>query len=616
LQAEGGASRQTWTVNSGALPPGLSFNPSKRAITGTPTRGGTFSFTVTVTDSSGATASKTFSLQVFEQPLDQYGGLINRPSPHGATGFFRVEKANGRWTFVTPAGNDFYLLSVYHGDGGSVNSTILKSKYGGSLPAWGTQRNRKMLAWGFNTIGEYASQTGLPVDVWGCRGCASPVKLPFILIMNAIQDAMFNPRSLSLREAVKNVMGGIPKSSYTGWRAPLVDAYDPKFVTAYQREVAYWTKAISNDGQGFAPTPWLLGITTDDADSLFGFKSGGSGPVTNYPHDGFLIATTNFSYSGYTDPQLHSKYAWISYLQAKYATVSALNTAWGTGGFYTSFGDAGGFGAGTGVIDEDGRHTAWMGNDPFTLDGTHNNFGSSCSNCLAASAGVKADLDAFLYQFAKQYAQVAVAAIRAVDTNHLIFGPAALNNYGVKARDQVLQGLSDGGIEVFQFNYDPGCSTTGPSCPRSGSGMGDNNASYNLIGKPAYIWYSVNGQADSSMSAYPAAYGAPDFGTQSARASHYATVDLPAFLNAQGANGDYYVLGIDWWELIDNPGEHMNWGLMTGNDNAYDGREAIIAPGADSWGYPTGGEAANYGDFLDTVLSENLTVLRTIAGLP
>jgi hypothetical protein len=93
-------------------------------------------------------------------------------------------------------------------------------------------------------------------------------------------------------------------------------------------------------------------------------------------------------------------------------------------------------------------------------------------------------------------------------------------------------------------------------------------------------------------------------------------VDLPNFLNAQGANGDYYVLGIDWWELIDNPGEHMNWGLMTGNDNAYDGREAIITPGADSWGYHTGGEPGNYDGFLDRVVQQNLSILRTVATLP
>jgi hypothetical protein len=42
----------TWSVASGTLPPGLSIDPSTGAITGTPTQGGTFNFTVGVHDST------------------------------------------------------------------------------------------------------------------------------------------------------------------------------------------------------------------------------------------------------------------------------------------------------------------------------------------------------------------------------------------------------------------------------------------------------------------------------------------------------------------------------------------------------------------------------------
>jgi hypothetical protein len=77
-------------------------------------------------------------------------------------------------------------------------------------------------------------------------------------------------------------------------------------------------------------------------------------------------------------------------------------------------------------------------------------------------------------------------------------------------------------------------------------------------------------------------------------------------------------MGQDWWEWADKVvgGEDMNFGLVSQYDNAYDGREDQIAVGADSWGYATGNEPHNHGDFLDSVLSENLTVLRAIAGLP
>ncbi len=224
-----------------------------------------------------------------------------------------------------------------------------------------------------------------------------------------------------------------------------------------------------------------------------------------------------------------------------------------------------------------------------------------------ASAGVQTDLDAFLYQFAKQYAQAAVTAIRAVDTNHLIFGPAALNNYGAKARDQILQGISDGGVQVFQFNYNP---NYGGAADLAGS-MAENNQSYDLIGKPAFIWYSVTAQADSDMSG-KTSFALPDLPTQVQRGAQYQTVDIPAFLNALGSNGDHYVIGLDWWELVDNPGEGINWGLTSRLDNAYDGKEAIVALGLDPWGFTTGGEAANYGDFLSSATAANANLIQTL----
>lgn len=46
------------------LPPGLTFNPATRAITGTPTQAGNYSVSVTVTDSQGKTASNTYPIKV------------------------------------------------------------------------------------------------------------------------------------------------------------------------------------------------------------------------------------------------------------------------------------------------------------------------------------------------------------------------------------------------------------------------------------------------------------------------------------------------------------------------------------------------------------------------
>jgi hypothetical protein len=72
-------------------------------------------------------------------------------------------------------------------------------------------------------------------------------------------------------------------------------------------------------------------------------------------------------------------------------------------------------------------------------------------------------------------------------------------------------------------------------------------------------------------------------------------------------------VGLLFWALTDSLGEGQNWGLVSLLDNAYDGREAVRAAGRDAWGYPTGGEERDYGDFISSVRHANLSALQTIA---
>jgi len=62
ISASGGSGSYTWSL-SGALPPGLSMAPNG-SISGTPTAGGTYSFSATVTDTYGFTASRAYSITV------------------------------------------------------------------------------------------------------------------------------------------------------------------------------------------------------------------------------------------------------------------------------------------------------------------------------------------------------------------------------------------------------------------------------------------------------------------------------------------------------------------------------------------------------------------------
>lgn len=63
LNAAGGTSPYSFSLASGSLPPGLSLS-SSGVISGTPTSAGTYTFSVTVTDSASPANSNTQTFQI------------------------------------------------------------------------------------------------------------------------------------------------------------------------------------------------------------------------------------------------------------------------------------------------------------------------------------------------------------------------------------------------------------------------------------------------------------------------------------------------------------------------------------------------------------------------
>jgi len=64
LSASGGTTPYTWSVSSGALPPGLQLNATIGVISGTPTKTGPNLFTVTLTDFAGLTAQQQLNISI------------------------------------------------------------------------------------------------------------------------------------------------------------------------------------------------------------------------------------------------------------------------------------------------------------------------------------------------------------------------------------------------------------------------------------------------------------------------------------------------------------------------------------------------------------------------
>ena len=76
LAAEGGTTPYSWSLAGGNLPPGLSLTAAG-VVTGTPTAGGTYGFTVSVSDSATPPASATATLSLLVAAV----GLGSTPTP-------------------------------------------------------------------------------------------------------------------------------------------------------------------------------------------------------------------------------------------------------------------------------------------------------------------------------------------------------------------------------------------------------------------------------------------------------------------------------------------------------------------------------------------------------
>jgi hypothetical protein len=276
----------------------------------------------------------------------------------------------------------------------------------------------------------------------------------------------------------------------------------------------------------------------------------------------------------YNDPVVYAKKAWRAFLEQKYGTIGRLNSVWGSD--YTTFDSDGGWPSGRGLMDESG-HNPWIGDDAVRLS--------------TARPAVVVDLNEFLELYADRYFQVVHDAITTAVPHHLVFSPAVLDSHGGLSRPQILRAAGRY-CDVIQIDLNL-------------NRFDLIEKTYTETGKPMFAWIGFKANADSAING-PAS-GDLTAKTQVERGTLYKQEVMRLFSFATH-DGTYPVLGFDWWEYMDKPAEQSNWGLVTPNDNAYDGKEATEARGRDPWGYLTGGENRDYGDFLSAVKNTNLLI--------
>jgi hypothetical protein len=131
-------------------------------------------------DLKTAWAAEEKSLAAGDMPYCRYGGYKNTKAK--ATGYFRVEKIEGKWWFVDPDGHLFLSVGADSIGAGATTPVAgrealfaklppgTSGRGGASFYAWNMQRRygddwgarwvdvtlRRMTAWGFNTIGNWS----------------------------------------------------------------------------------------------------------------------------------------------------------------------------------------------------------------------------------------------------------------------------------------------------------------------------------------------------------------------------------------------------------------------------------------------------------------------------
>ena len=590
MSAIGGVAPYTWRLASGLLPLGLMLGAASGDISGTPTETGQFNITVEVTDSSQPSpqsATKAFTLSVAAGQTDQFGGILAVPSPNGATGNWRVEKFGNRWMYVTPEGNAFWSLGVF----AVVPTGNAIAKYGDQQATWGLQAVRRLKSWGFNTILDHYNN-------WSHPASSVPEKIPAVHFVRAANWAVRNVDGHAPQGA-KSIFNGINTNFYNFWLAPNTDPFDPNF--------EIWLNGYmqTTEATQMGNSPWVIGWSMAEQDVTFGFGAGSSDdfvsvpPGRNNPHLSYIVLITSPTQTfnaawnvTYTDTTVYAKQALKDFLQSRYGTIGALNTAWNSS--YTSFDSDGGWGAGSGLLDEDGRH-AWVPHFD-TLAG--------------ATPQMKQDLDDYLFLYAEKFFSLQSNALKSRFPNMMYLGPNVVGTWGTPPRRQILQAASNY-IDVLM-------TLVGTNSPDDQQRL--DFLMEHLGDKPISSWLGILANPDSTQSGSSQSGKAPGdllANTQQERSQIYDQI-LNWYLNATVSSsvpavGDTkpYV-GVRWWAYIDSTGEAANWGLVTPTDNAYDGQEATVAPGVDPWGFPTGGEAGDYGDFLSAVVITHMDLLQAL----
>ncbi len=255
---------------------------------------------------------------------DTYGGWLDGPDVE-ATGFFRVQKHEGRWWLVDPDGSLFWSHGIDCVRSSSGYTPVTdRLHYFEPLPAPGTPEFQFVGRQSWAPKGYYERFRGRPYDMFNFTGvnllrkygpdwATASAQLAHVRLASWGLNSIGNwsePHIYQLRKtpyvATCSPSGreGRQIQGSTGYWGKFPDPFDPGFRAGLRR-------ALDQEQGQAAGDPWCLGF--------FVHNELGWGDETSLA----LAALTS-------PADQPAKQAMLADLQAKYETVERLNAAWGT----------------------------------------------------------------------------------------------------------------------------------------------------------------------------------------------------------------------------------------------------------------------------------------------
>ena len=208
--------------------------------------------------------------------LDQYGGWAAGPKLRG-TGFFRVEKVDGKWWLVDPEGRLFFSQGMTCVGMPDRTGVTGRERYFESLPPRDDALFGACYATNFNAAshGHYSKPGNFPYETYSFaeanrmlkygpdwkRRCAELAHARLrVWGFNTLGNwSTWSVASLRRTPYVVYVdTAGAPRlAGSKGWWGALPDPFDPKFETILRRRLGHWSQRMKDD-------PWCIGVFVDN----------------------------------------------------------------------------------------------------------------------------------------------------------------------------------------------------------------------------------------------------------------------------------------------------------------------------------------------------------------